>query len=350
MSTSNEREKALGKRATSNFKRRLSTKSIAESKPFTFIVGPDEAEFTIHSALVARQSQVLNTLVNGPYKEALHRRVNWSHVDESIFLSFWEFIYNGDYENPECNDDASSELYDSSSEDTDDDLNLWSQVWLHYARIVPRFEDKVQRERTKKKKRPKKKRPKKKRPKKKRPKKKRPKKKRPKKKRPKKTSKLLLWEDFVDSWSPKFRPLNEPWIDPDTMMHHAKVCAFADCYCIDGLLELSLNKLFIALEGCTLWGEDFDNIIALLQFCPELFVPDKLRRITVHYIICHIEALQQMEEFKSFLENLSGSMKSTMDEVVSELLRKGLPIDRHAYYGVTGARRLADESPCQISG
>ncbi|KAF9776051.1 hypothetical protein IL306_005807 [Fusarium sp. DS 682] len=316
MSTSNTREEALGKRVMNNFKQGLSAKRVAKSKPFTFIVGPEETEFTIHSAVVARQSPVLNVLVNGPCKEALERRVTLSHVDEFIFMSFWEFAYTGDYESPKEKDDTNSESEDTTSEEADDDLNFWSKVWLHYARLVPRIEDPVERDKTKK------------------------------KKMLKKTSKQLLWEDFVHSWAPKFRPLDEPWVDPDTLMHHAKVCAFADCYYIDDLLELSLNKLFIALEGTIVWGNAFDNIMDLLVFCSGKFVPDKLRRIVAHYIICHMEVLQHKEEFQSFLMNPGCSMKSAMDEVVFGLLRKGLPIDRHAFYGVPGASLLADQCPC----
>ncbi|PON23731.1 hypothetical protein TGAM01_v207378 [Trichoderma gamsii] len=73
-------------------------KDITSSPPITFVVGPDQKEHTIHSALVARQSAALNALVNGGMKESIERHVVWNDVDEEVFTRFSQFVYTGDYD------------------------------------------------------------------------------------------------------------------------------------------------------------------------------------------------------------------------------------------------------------
>ncbi|KAK2134297.1 hypothetical protein NOF04DRAFT_1317639 [Fusarium oxysporum II5] len=80
---------------------RISKKSVATSKPFKFIVGPQRTEFTIHSALVGHQSPALLVLVNGQFKESSDCSVKWDDIDEIVFTSFWQFVYTGDYDTPE---------------------------------------------------------------------------------------------------------------------------------------------------------------------------------------------------------------------------------------------------------
>ncbi len=71
------------------------------SSPFKFVVGPDEREFTIHSALVAAQSPSLDALVNGHMKEASEQCVKWDETDEHTFVCFSQFAYTGDYSGTE---------------------------------------------------------------------------------------------------------------------------------------------------------------------------------------------------------------------------------------------------------
>ncbi|KAI6438370.1 hypothetical protein MCOR17_011960, partial [Pyricularia oryzae] len=79
----------------------ISKKSVATSAPFRFIVGPERQNFTIHSYLISEQSPVLKALVEGGFKEATERSVEWDDVNEQTFVSFWQFVYSGDYETPE---------------------------------------------------------------------------------------------------------------------------------------------------------------------------------------------------------------------------------------------------------
>lgn len=68
------------------------------SPVFRFIVGEERAEFTLHSDLVARQSQKLAKLVNeGCFQENLEQTVVWCYVDKATFTRFAQYVYCGDY-------------------------------------------------------------------------------------------------------------------------------------------------------------------------------------------------------------------------------------------------------------
>lgn len=51
----------------------------------------------IHTVLVAEQSLALNSLINGPMKEAQEKEVIWKDVNEQTFALFAEFVYTGGY-------------------------------------------------------------------------------------------------------------------------------------------------------------------------------------------------------------------------------------------------------------
>lgn len=54
----------------------------------------------LHAVLVAEQSLALDSMVNGPMKEAQDKVVIWKDVDEQIFALFAEFVYTGEYTLP----------------------------------------------------------------------------------------------------------------------------------------------------------------------------------------------------------------------------------------------------------
>lgn len=81
-------------------KRLTHAPSFISSKPFEFVVGPNKRVFTIHSALVASLSPVLERLVNGDMLEAKTGSVVWEHVDEQTFVRFSQYAYMKTYEYP----------------------------------------------------------------------------------------------------------------------------------------------------------------------------------------------------------------------------------------------------------
>lgn len=70
------------------------------SSLFTFIVGENKKEFTVHSFALAGLSQPLNALINGQMIEAKTRHVDWSHIDEDTFARLCEFAYFRNYTPP----------------------------------------------------------------------------------------------------------------------------------------------------------------------------------------------------------------------------------------------------------
>ncbi len=66
-----------------------------------FVVGIFGREMILHTVLVAEQSLALDSMVNGPMKEAQDKVVIWKDVDEQIFALFAEFVYTGEYTLPE---------------------------------------------------------------------------------------------------------------------------------------------------------------------------------------------------------------------------------------------------------
>lgn len=76
----------------------ISSTSIASSKPFRFIVGPEQREFTASAALIAHQSATLRTLIYGNFCEARNGCVTLDWVDEYTFTRFIQYAYTGDYD------------------------------------------------------------------------------------------------------------------------------------------------------------------------------------------------------------------------------------------------------------
>ncbi|KAJ5348339.1 uncharacterized protein N7506_001592 [Penicillium brevicompactum] len=128
-------------------------KEVLESPLFTFQVGPQKKEFVVHSLIIAKLSPALNALINGEWKEASDKRVDWSDVKEGTFLRLCEFAYGKDYTLPApdlgelsfpktthtttsgaSNDDDKSSNGESthSTFEVDDDMN-WDRLgWPHF--------------------------------------------------------------------------------------------------------------------------------------------------------------------------------------------------------------------------
>jgi hypothetical protein len=67
---------------------------------FTFTVGEDRKEVTVHSYAFTGLSQPLNALINGNMIEAKTRHADWSEVDEDTFTRLCEFAYLRNYTPP----------------------------------------------------------------------------------------------------------------------------------------------------------------------------------------------------------------------------------------------------------
>ena len=69
-----------------------------EEGTFTFLVGPKEQRFDIHSAVVARHSSELaNMMNNGKMEESLMKLIKFPEVEPNTFACFVEYAYTGTY-------------------------------------------------------------------------------------------------------------------------------------------------------------------------------------------------------------------------------------------------------------
>ncbi|KAL4944319.1 hypothetical protein BDV06DRAFT_233483 [Aspergillus oleicola] len=76
-------------------------KSIINSVPFTFLVGPNHTKLTIQSGLARHVSKPLDHLINsGKTRESKHQIAILEDEDVETFVAFCEYAYTGDYDVP----------------------------------------------------------------------------------------------------------------------------------------------------------------------------------------------------------------------------------------------------------
>ncbi|KAM0541904.1 hypothetical protein ACHAPJ_013050 [Fusarium lateritium] len=257
---------------------RVSKKTIAASKPFTFIVGPYQTEYTIHSALVQHQSPALAALVNGGFKESAELSVKWDDVDETTFSSFWQFVYTDDYDTPvsgtENSDNGTAEDTDISEYDADTGRKASREERLAEMR-EPKCLGLSKHQ--------------------------------------------LLWHEFEMAWNfqdcdlsvdDALRELANPFV------HHARVFVLADRYGIERLMALSLGKLSYELGDMDYLTESGIKIILeLIRFAFYRPVPEELRKLVICYAGCVVEQLWEDKEFQGLVEDngaLSRALVGTM--------------------------------------
>lgn len=263
--------------------------SIATSKLFRFLVGPEKEEFTIHSALVAHQSPELDTLVYGKFKESADGAVDWDDIDETTFISFWQYVYTGDYDTPEAvlvippNDDlkepafgeppAPEPMYPPPPEPEPD-------IWGSF--IQSKKKGKGQNP---------------------------------------------LWRDFVISWQVDLfigegkaeRNVKGPQDYGVIFVHHARVYVLGDRYGITRLMDVSLNKLHGALVEFAADDNELGHIVALLKFCFTELAPERLKQLVVHYSACHVEGLWKTEGFQDLVEDCGEFSKALIGSMLVRL-------------------------------
>ncbi|KAF4963042.1 hypothetical protein FSARC_8915 [Fusarium sarcochroum] len=269
---------------------RVSKKTIATSKPFTFIVGPDQTEYTIHSKLVQHQSPALAALVNGGFKESSEFCVKWDDVDEMTFNSFWQFVYTDDYDTP-VSIPASSEVGSEEKRDMpDDDADAGKKTPEEDPSIPSLVETLKQVLKTLDEPSEK------------------PEGGKMEKKSEKNTAReILLWHVFFASWSFTWDDLevNHALLErSNSLVHHARVFILADRYGVKRLMGISLSKLHDELATEVVLSEkDMERVVELIRFTFEKPVPEKLRELVIRYTVCVVEELWQHEEFQELVED-----------------------------------------------
>ncbi|PMD40831.1 hypothetical protein L207DRAFT_459618 [Hyaloscypha variabilis F] len=77
-----------------------SFEEILVSRPFKFIIGPDEVPIVVHEAVLAEQSPELAALMRGEMAESIAGESRWMDVDKGTFVRFAQFAYTGNYSTP----------------------------------------------------------------------------------------------------------------------------------------------------------------------------------------------------------------------------------------------------------
>jgi hypothetical protein len=237
---------------------------IASSKPFRFTVGANKREFTIHSALVARQSPRLEALVKGSFSEARDGHAVFDPVDENIFALFVEYAYTGHYGGV---DQCTPRPFYC----TDEDEALEEEEWASESGLGPSSDNK----------------------------------------RP---SKRRLWIRFIRRTREfqRSRAEAEPELGQavggaaarpsiDDLLQHAKLYIFADYYGIYGLMDLALNHLGQALTAFEFRARDTGVILAMLRFCYDTPAPEALKSLIVLYAACKAEILWKDKGFQELV-------------------------------------------------
>ncbi|KAG6989069.1 hypothetical protein Forpi1262_v018700 [Fusarium oxysporum f. sp. raphani] len=300
---------------------RISKKSVATSKPFKFIVGPQRTEFTIHSALVGHQSPALLALVNGQFKESSDCSVKWDDIDEIVFTSFWQFVYTGDYDTPEPLPPATTTSSKGKEEAHNPDEPLAETTFSNepvektptvdevymstfeeesVAAAEPTSEDYIEAKppatwypslvRMKKK-----------------------------KKVGWEVRKTTLWEDFQASWE---YPSQVPEVDralkvcANPLVHHARVYTLADRYWVTRLMQISHEKIHGSLVNLRLDEEASGDVVELVRFAFEELVPDQLRNLVVHYAACVVEHLWKDDKFQELVQNNGALSRALVGRMV----------------------------------
>ncbi|TAQ86314.1 hypothetical protein B7494_g5361 [Chlorociboria aeruginascens] len=83
---------------------------VFRSKQFVFIVGENQAAFTAHAAIIAKQSKALDVLINGSMGEASEGKAIIKDIEEDTFMRFCQFAYTGDYTTPDFTHIPTTEL------------------------------------------------------------------------------------------------------------------------------------------------------------------------------------------------------------------------------------------------
>ncbi|RFU81820.1 hypothetical protein TARUN_411 [Trichoderma arundinaceum] len=263
--------------------------SITTSPPFTFVVGPDQKEYTIHSALVAQQSKVLNALVNGQMKEAVERRVIWKDVDEETFVHFSQYVYTGDYGNAEPKEAEVKPVViafppvpnNANSRERAEALE-WgmSRLGLDSINGLTMIEDELDG---------------------------------PTIVSPKK--KDLLWAKFQMLYPSPPTPVSVARTDgphddfDDVFLCHVQVYFFAEYYGIEALQTLALHKLCKALMDFNLHVKGCGDVARLIQYCFDETADrgeqtNALRSLVCLYAACKVEDLWKVTEFQDLMGTL----------------------------------------------
>jgi hypothetical protein len=298
---------------------------------FTFTVGDNKKEFTVHSFALAGLSQPLNALINGHMIEAKTRHVDWPDVDEDTFARLCEFAYFRDYTPPTFRlidgRTPSTKVTEKAKEKKKRKKNRSSLNWNDISiEPVPEPEPEPEPE-------------------------------------PGAELETPPPEDAYDDqeipykersvWmgqlrdaferslvvpNPQTTDLNYSYTPPENtgswedftavFLEQARLYVVADTYCIDSLCQLVLSKLYQTLKPFKLYDTGLNGIIELVRFVYRDAPPncgekvDAMRNLVTRYVVSVLGQVGETECFRELLAEggpFVGDLWNTMWDIEKKL-------------------------------
>ncbi|KAJ4424167.1 hypothetical protein N0V82_001215 [Gnomoniopsis sp. IMI 355080] len=264
---------------------------------FTFVVGPNKKEFSIHEAAFSELSCPLEALLSGPYKESQTLRVEWPDIDEGTFIRFARWAYTGSYVTEEPDiilDRTNVKLSIPSSDGSDvveDGDNVTPEEPLYSLQSIV---DKRSHHR------------------------------RPGTKRHGLIQKFLDMSAKYPTTTSDFKPRqNKESCEEYTgvFLCHAKLYVLGDAYDIPQLRQLSLHHLHATLKEFTLYPSRLNDIAALARYIfNNTQAHDEIQDMIGHYYACIFEDASKQQglnslisEMPDFALSLISSMSKRLD-------------------------------------
>jgi hypothetical protein len=232
-------------------------------------VGPEEIEFTLHSAIVASQSPKFDKLLNGKMKEAIERRVKFPDVDKETFVRFGQYVYTGWYDEaqPQKRPGSEDSIGLQAVEEPTALPTVKGKKSTKTKSFGPFDDEQIHRSKS-----------------------------------------AELWDAFKALHPFKIRqfgpqPNQSDGNHTEIFLSHIRMYVFADYNGIDALQNLALSQLRFALVRFNLSAEGHDDISQLVQACFKETADkggqaDALRSLVCFYAACKIEELWKSPAFR----------------------------------------------------
>ncbi|RYP52469.1 hypothetical protein DL769_010672 [Monosporascus sp. CRB-8-3] len=264
-----------------------------DSDLFTFVVGPEGKEFTIHSGAVLHLSPYFEALIHGSMKEARDRRVVWDDIDEETFVTFCQFAYAGHYDTPEypafppeleknevakSSDPISSQMIELAKSSYTFRSHTFDLFCSSPKRTILEWEQDFRAKLDEKQK--------------------------------VETAVYCILKDFVElPCGRSYRYTIEPNISARSFLLHAKLYILADRYCIDTLKDMAIGRLHRTLLLVPLDLYASDCFCELVRFAyantrpTEDLDQDDLRCLLVAFGACVFDWFLHNSAFKDVLRD-----------------------------------------------
>lgn len=288
-------------------------KIVASSSTYRFLVGADKEEFFVHAQLLGYNSPVLGAMINSSFAENVEKTVKWDDIDVRTFVSFWQFLYTGTYDDPvlstavpqkpisdiavKSHPDRGQFTGDLSKPDDAEGWGITStkrkmkkkkNIAVSCSWYPPTHSDS--------------------------------------------TTKKSLLSEFERLGVSDFLPRGALWNQSneatrreevashgDIFTHHAQVATLADRYDMPRLASLALSRLQQCLKCYNIDRSGPSEVVALLQFCFMEPRYEMLRQLVVLYAACHTRKLWACDAFGDLIESSGAFARAIMGYMMQRI-------------------------------